>query len=67
VADNAQSGKPSTAVTDVNTNKDEQLLKEDRTDYYANTLKTRSRNVIWKKRRIFNKTVVSASRQCMAA
>jgi hypothetical protein len=30
VVDNSQSGRPSTAVTDVNTDKAGQLLKEDR-------------------------------------
>jgi hypothetical protein len=31
VVDNAQSGRPSNAVTNVNTEKAEQMLKEDRT------------------------------------
>jgi hypothetical protein len=35
--------------------------------YYADTPKTHLRNVIWKKTRVLDEGVVSASRQCMAA
>jgi hypothetical protein len=43
------SWRPSTATTDVNVNIAEQLLKEDRSIYCADTLRSHLRNAVWKK------------------